>query len=403
MSGFRFRAHNAEGKTYRGVIQANSILDAERALARQKLIPDHVKAEPLDRSLRLRRTPASRAMVQFARQFATLIEAAVPLLLSLEILQGLTDDRPLRAAIATTASDVQAGSTLADALRRHPKVFSGIFVAVVEAGEEGGTLDVSLNRLAESMERTQAIRDRVRGAMIYPGVIALTAVGAVVAMLTLVVPTFEGMFAANGMELPFPTLVLVEASRFIADQWALLAVGALFVVLVGRTLYGTQGGRRVAHRLILHVPVLGALLRVASVARMSRTIGSLLDSGVPILDALTAAARAAGNTVIEEAVLRSRDAVAMGFGISGPLGNEPVLPRLMAQMVSVGEQTGRLAQMFEKVADFHEAELDAQVDGLLKTLEPILVVLVGVLLGGMVVAMYLPIFDAIGAVDAVGM
>ncbi len=158
-----------------------------------------------------------------------------------------------------------------------------------------------------------------------------------------------------------------------------------------------------AHRLILHVPVLGALLRVASVARMSRTIGSLLDSGVPILDALTAAARAAGNTVIEEAVLRSRDAVAMGFGISGPLGNEHVLPRLMAQMVSVGEQTGRLGPMFEKVADFHEAELDAQVEGLLKTLEPILVVVVGLLLGGMVIAMYLPIFDAIGAVDTAGM
>ncbi len=403
MSGYRFRAHNTDGKAYRGVIQANSILEAERALVKQKLIPDHMRAEPLDHSLRLRRGPSPRALVQFARQFSTLIEAAVPLVLSLEILQGLTSDRPLRSAIAATANDLQAGSTLADALRRHPRIFSGIFISIVEAGEEGGTLDVSLGRLADYMERSQSIRDRVRGAMIYPAIIALVAVGAVVAMLTLVVPTFEGMFAANGMELPFPTLVLVEASRFVAAQWPFLVAGLLFVGLVGKALYDTGPGRRLAHRVVLWVPVLGPILRMSSVARMSRTIGSLLESGVTILDALTAAARTAGNTVIEGAVTRTRDAVAMGFGISGPLGDERVLPPLMARMVNVGEQTGKLGQMFEKVADFYEAELDAQVEGLLKALEPALVVLVGLLLGGMVVAMYLPIFDAIGAVDTVGL
>lgn len=399
MIGYRFRAHTADGKGYRGVIQASSVEEAERALAKQKLIPDHIRAEPLDQSLKLRRTASSRALVQFARQFATLIESAVPLILSLEILQGLTDDRPLRDAIADVTSSVQGGSTLADAMRRHPRIFSGIFVSIVDAGEQGGSLDVSLNRLADYLERAQMIRDQVRGAMVYPAVIALVAIGAVVAMLTLVVPTFEGMFAASGMALPFPTLVLVESSRFVADQWQLIVVALLFGILAAKAFYGTAQGERLAHRFLLSVPVVGALVRKVAVARLSRTVASLLASGVSILDALAAAARTAGNIPIQEALMRSRESVAMGSAISPTLGREAILPDLMSRMVGVGEQTGRLDDMFRKVADFYEREVDATVEGLLKALEPMLVVLVGVMLGGMVVAMYLPIFDAIGTVS----
>ncbi|GMV05956.1 MAG: fimbrial assembly protein PilC [Gemmatimonadota bacterium] len=401
MSGYRFRAHSPDGRAFKGVIQANSVEEVERTLAKQRLIADHIRAEPLDQSLKLRRTPAPRALVQFARQFATLIEAAVPLLLSLEILQGLTDDRALKQALSSVTADISGGSTLADALRRQPKCFSGIFVAIVDAGEQGGSLDVSLNRLADYMERAQEIRDRVRGAMIYPAVIAMVAVGSVVALLTLVVPTFESMFAASGMGLPVPTLVLVTASRFLAAQWSLVLVVVLFASLVAKAFYGTEGGRRLTHRLLLRLPVAGPMALKFSVARFSRTAASLLASGVSILDVMAAASRTSGNALVEEALLRSRERIAGGSGVSDPLAIEPVIPAMLPQMLSVGEQTGRLDDMFDKVADFYEREVDADVEGLLKALEPVLVVLVGVVLGGMVIAMYLPIFDAIGAVDPV--
>lgn len=401
MNGFRFKAHTPDGKTYTGVIQATTAEEAQRMLARQKLIPDQVKPEPLDRSLRLRRTPSARALVQFARQFATLIESAVPLLLSLEILQDLTDDHPLRDAVGAVTRAVSDGSTLTDALRRHPRVFSDIFVNVVEAGEQGGTLDTSLNRLADYMERSLEVQDRVRGAMMYPLIIVLVAVGSVAALLTLVVPTFEGMFAASGLELPFATQILVETSRFVGSNVLFIVLGVLLLTLFLKTLYDTSGGRRLAHRILLATPVFGPLTRKVAVARVSRTMASLLASGVSILDALVAGSRTAGNAQIETAMLKARERVAMGFSVSDALATYRVLPSLVSRMVGVGEQTGRLDAMFAKVADFYEREVDADVEGMLKALEPALVVMVGVVLGGMVVAMYLPIFDAIGAVDPI--
>lgn len=402
MNGYRFKARDPEGKRFHGVIQATSAEEAERSLAKQGLIPVQIKPEPLDRSLKLRRTPTPKAMVQFYRQFATLQSSAVPLLLSLEILQGLTSDRPLRGAISAASSDIQQGSTLADALRRHPRVFSDIAISVIAAGEEGGSLDSSLDRLAFYEERAQQVRDKVRGAMIYPGVIVTVAIGAIAALLTLVVPTFEGMFAASGQELPFATLVLVNASDFLAAYWPYLTVATLLGVLAVRALYDTAPVRMLAHRIVLRMPVAGRLVRKVAVARLSRTLASLLTSGVSILDALTAGARTAGNLVIENAILESRDGVARGQDISVALSRHAVLPPLMSGMVGVGEQTGQLDQMLAKVADFYEREVESEVEGLLKALEPVLVVVVGVALGGIVAAMYLPIFDAIGAVDPIG-
>lgn len=402
MNGYRFKARDPEGKRFQGVIQASSSEDAGRQLSKQGLIPVQIKPEPLDRSLRLRRTPTPKAMVQFYRQFATLQSSAVPLLLSLEILQGLTSDRPLRSAISAASTDIQQGATLADALRRHPRVFSDIAISVIAAGEEGGGLDSSLDRLAFYEERAQQVRDKVRGAMIYPGVIVTVAIGAIAALLTLVVPTFEGMFAASGQELPFATLVLVNASDFLAEYWPYLTVAILLGVLAVRALYGTAPVRMLAHRIVLRVPVAGRLVRKVAVARLSRTLASLLTSGVSILDALTAGARTAGNLVIENAILQSRDDVAQGQEISVALSRHSVLPSLVSGMVGVGEQTGQLDHMLAKVADFYEREVESEVEGLLKALEPVLVVVVGVALGGIVAAMYLPIFDAIGAVDPIG-
>lgn len=402
MNGYRFKARDPEGERFHGVIQATSAEDAERLLAKQGLIPVQIRPEPLDRSLKLRRTPTPKAMVQFYRQFATLQSSAVPLLLSLEILQGLTSDRPLRSAISAASTDIQQGSTLADALRRHPRIFSDIAISVIAAGEEGGSLDSSLDRLAFYEERAQQVRDKVRGAMIYPGVIVTVAIGAIAALLTLVVPTFEGMFAASGQELPFATLLLVTASDFLAEYWPYLTVATLLGVLAVRALYDTTPIRMLAHGIVLRIPVAGRLVRKVAVARLSRTLASLLTSGVSILDALTAGARTAGNLVIENAILESRDAVAQGQEISAALSRHSVLPSLMSGMVGVGEQTGQLDQMLAKVADFYEREVESEVEGLLKALEPVLVVVVGVALGGIVAAMYLPIFDAIGAVDPIG-
>lgn len=403
MSGYRFKARDPRGKRYQGVLQAATREEAERSLARQGLIPELVKPEPLDRSLQLRSTPNPRALVQFYQQFATLVDAGVPLLLSLEILQGLTSDRPLRRSIGAVSIAVQEGATLADALRRHPRVYDEIAVNLIEAGEEGGSLDSALERLSQYVERAGEVRDKVRGAMIYPAFILLVAVGAIVALLTLVVPTFEALFTASGASLPYATQLLVTTADFVSLNWPWLVSGTLLSVLVVKALYDTAAIRYVVHRVALRLPVVGRLVRKVTVARMSRTLASLIASGVGILDAMAAAARTAGNDVIQNAMMATRDSVAQGLDVSTALAQHSELPSLVSNMVGVGEQTGRMDQMFDKVADFFERESQAEIDGLLRALEPALVVLVGITLGGIVAAMYLPIFDAIGAIDPIGL
>jgi len=273
-------------------------------------------------------------------------------------------------------------------------------VNVIEAGEEGGSLDVSLNRMADYMERSLELRDRVRGAMMYPLVIALVAIASIIALLTLVVPTFDGMFASSGLELPFATRILVDASDFAGANLPFIVVGLLLSMLAAKTFYDTERGRAISHRVLLRTPVAGRIATKVAVARTSRTLASLISSGVPILDAISGGSRTAGLAPIEDALGDSRQDIAMGTTVTDALAKHEVLPPLVARMVGVGEQTGRLAEMFSKVADFYEREVDAEIEGMLKALEPALVVVVGVVLGGIVVAMYLPIFDAIGAVDA---
>ncbi len=402
MSGFQFRARDARGKRFQGVIQGTSREEVERSLAKQGLIPELVRPEPAERSLQLRRTPTARAMVQFYRQFATLSASGVPLLLGMEILQGLTADRPLRRAIGAVSTAIQQGSTLADALRAHPRVFGEIAVSVIGAGEESGTLETALERLADYVERDQEVRDKVRAALIYPTFIVLVAMGSIAALLALVVPTFESLYATSGTALPYATQLLVDVADFIAEQWALIVPGVLLGILLVRAIYDTAAFRFFAHRIVLKLPLAGRLVRKVSVARLSRTLSSQLGSGVSILEALSCAARTSGNQVIERAILASRDSVARGLDISAALARSEALPPLVANMVGVGEQTGRIDEMFAKVAEFYEREATTEIEGLLKALEPALVVLVGILLGGIVMAMYLPIFDAIGAVDPMG-
>ncbi|UCC71238.1 MAG: type II secretion system F family protein [Gemmatimonadota bacterium] len=335
------------------------------------------------------------ALVHFARQFATLVDAAVPLVHGLEIAQDLSEDRRLKKALSQVIIDVQAGRSLADAMKEHPGVFSDIFVNMVEAGEQGGVLDSILARVATYLEKSQALVSKVKTALVYPAIIFFVAIASAAVMLAFVVPTFETMFASGGLSLPYPTQVLVNMSEFLQANWIILLAVVVGGAVVLRQLYQTSSGRLFFDSLFIRVPVLGDLIRKAAVARFAQSMSSLLTAGANLIDALIASAATAGNVVIERGLLRARTGIEAGQGISTPLAATSVMPRLVSRMVEVGEQTGRLDEMFEKVAQFYEGEVDTAVDRLMKALEPALIVVVGFILGGMVVALYLPIFEAL--------
>jgi type IV pilus assembly protein PilC len=338
-------------------------------------------------------------MVLFARQFTTLIDAAVPLVQSLEILQELSDDGVLKKALSSVIVDVQSGKTLAEAMRKHPLVFSDIFVSMVAAGEQGGMLDSILARLATYLERSQELLNKVKTAMVYPTIILAVAVIAAAVMLTFVVPTFQTMFASGGLALPYPTQVLLNMSEFVQKYWLWLFGGLTGAAFLIRNFYGTPAGRELGDRLLLHIPILGDLLHKAAIARFSQSMASLLAAGANLIDALVAAAATTNNVVIEKGLLGTRNAIEAGEGISKPLSETGIVPNLVSRMVDVGETTGHLDEMFEKIAVFYEGEVDTAVSRLMKALEPALIVVVGVILGGMVIALYLPIFEALTTVD----
>lgn len=393
MSGWEYRARTFDGTRRRGVIQAATWEEANRALVARKLIPERVRPGRKDQSFRLRRSPQEKALVVFTRQFATMIRSGVPLVLSLEILESLTDDTVLADALGALRRDVEAGQTMADAMRSHPRVFTPIFINMVEAGEEGAHLDIALTRLADYVERTATLRQRIRGTMIYPSVVLLVALATLAVMLVYVVPTFQGLFSASGLELPMPTLLLVRASNAVVADWLYFVLGTLGGTLALLVVFDSKAGRRLLDGLVLRTPVVGTLTRKAAVSRFARTMASMLSSGVNLLEALPAAARTTNNGVLISAIQRAQGQIQQGQPIHQALARTRVLPRLMARMVQVGEESGQLDEMFDKVADFYDAEVEMQAEGLMKALEPALVVLVGVILGVMVVTMYLPIFE----------
>ncbi len=294
---------------------------------------------------------------------------------------------------------MEAGNTLADSLRKHPKLFSDLYVNMVAAGEAGGILDVILLRLAEYLEKAEKLRRKVKGAMFYPMTVLGFATIAIAVLLIFVIPTFAGFFTGAGVALPLPTQIVIGASQFLLGWWwaCLLAAGLLFYLL--KRWKATESGALAFDRLLLKVPILGNVVRKSSIARFSRTLGTLIASGVPILEGLEITARTSGNKVVESAVLDSRVSIAGGDTISEPLRKSDVFPPMVVQMINVGEQTGGLDEMLNKVADFYDSEVDSAVDAMTSVLEPIMIVFLGVVVGGMVVAMYLPIFDIIKTVE----
>jgi type IV pilus assembly protein PilC len=340
-----------------------------------------------------------RDIVIFTRQFSTMINAGLPLVQALDILAKQSENKSLQAATREIVFDVESGHTVADALAKHPNAFSELYTNMVAAGEAGGILDTILMRLATFMEKNDALIRKVKGAMIYPAVILSVAVIAITVLLIFVIPVFESMFASVGLALPLPTRVVIGLSRFLKHYWYIVGGVIAGIAWMVRRYYATPNGKLSIDRFMLRVPVLGDVLRKSAVSRFTRTLGTLISSGVSILDGLEITAKTAGNRVIQDAIMASRASIAGGDTIAAPLQKSNVFPPMVISMIAVGEQTGGLDEMLSKIADFYDEEVDAAVSGLLALLEPLMIVFLGVVVGGMVVAMYLPIFDMINAVQ----
>jgi type IV pilus assembly protein PilC len=399
MPTFTYSARSMSGELQAGEVQLNSREEVVGFLRRQRLVPVKIEQKQAALSIPgLSRGVGTRDVVIFTRQFATMINSGLPLVQSLDILAKQSENKELRKTIEQVLYDVESGQTLADALRQHPKVFSPLYVNMVAAGEAGGILDTILLRLAVFLEKADALKRKIKGAMIYPGVILTVAVGAVAVLLIFVIPTFQTMFESAGIQLPGPTQFVIMLSEQLQRYWFVyLGVIILAAVAVQRY-YRTRSGQLVLDRLLLNLPVLGNLQRKAAIARFTRTLGTLVSSGVSILDGLEITARTAGNRVLHDAIMESRSSIAGGETISEPLKKSGVFPPMVVQMINVGEQTGGLDEMLTKIADFYDEEVDAAVEALLAAMEPVMIVFLGVIVGGMIVAMYLPIFDMINAV-----
>jgi type IV pilus assembly protein PilC len=388
----------AGGDIQSGEIELSSKEEVLAYLHKQKMIPVSVREKEKSLSFQFGTGVTMRDIVIFTRQFATMINSGLPLVQSLDILAEQTENDNLRKVIQEVLYDVESGHTLADAMKRHPKIFTELYVNMVAAGEAGGILDTILLRLATFLEKNDALVRKIKGAMIYPAVIFSVAIIAVVVLLIFVIPTFQEMFSGAGITLPAPTRLVIFMSETLQAYWWAFGAGIITFIVVLRAYYKTDSGELVLDRLLLSFPILGDLQRKSAVARFTRTLGTLVASGVSILEGLEITAKTSGNRVIHDAVMGSRASIAGGETIAGPLKESGVFPPMVVQMINVGEQTGGLDEMLTKIADFYDEEVDAAVEALLSAMEPIMIVVLGVIVGGMIVAMYLPIFDMINAV-----
>lgn len=386
------------GKTLRGTIEsgelsANSKEDVISQLRRKSITPTAITEKKPKTPFSFGSKASDKDITVFTRQFATMIEAGLPLVQSLEILTSQVENKTLAKALASIKTDVEGGSTYADALKKHPRIFSELYVNMIAAGEAGGILDTILNRLAEYIEKAMKLRKKVKGAMIYPAVVSVIAVIVIAVIMIFVVPTFSKMFVTLGGTIPVPTRIIINLSNFISG------IGGLFILIaiIGLSLSiaqirRTEKGKKAIDALLLKAPVLGILFRKVAVAKFTRTLGTLISSGVPILDGLEITAKTAGNKVIEYAVMDVKKAVSEGKTLAEPLTKARVFPPMVTHMIAVGESTGALDSMLSKIADFYDDEVDMAVSNLTSMIEPIMIVFLGSTIGYTVVAMYLPIF-----------
>lgn len=389
-----------KGKTLKGELEAVDEKVARGQLKRRSLNISKIKEKPKDLFANvafMQPKVTKKDIVIFTRQFSTMIDAGLPLVQGLNILAEQNENATFKNILKTITKDVEGGSTLAEALQKHPKVFDNLFVNLVAAGEVGGILDTILQRLAAYIEKAEKLKSQIKGAMTYPIVVVAIAILVIAVILIFVIPVFEDMFASFGSALPVPTQIVVAMSNFLKGNMHWVILGLIAVAFAFKKYRNTKGGRKATDALSLKLPVFGDLLRKTAVARFTRTLGTMLQSGVPILDGLEIVAKTSGNVILEEVIFDVRSSIAEGQTISEPLGETDIFPRMVVQMISVGEATGALDTMLEKIADFYDDEVDTAVDALTSMLEPLLMVFLGGSIGGLVVAMYLPIFKMAAA------
>ncbi|MET0152285.1 MAG: type II secretion system F family protein [Candidatus Binatia bacterium] len=404
MAVFRWEGISPKGEVMRGEMEAATRDAVIVRLRTQRIQPLPAKIKEkgkgLDRQISipgLDERVKTRDIVVFTRQFATMIDAGLPIVQCLDILQAQATVKPMRRAIQQIKDDVEAGASFNEALRKHPKLFDELYINMVAAGEVGGILDNIMNRLAVYMEKAARLRAKIKGAMIYPASIVTVAIAVTAILLVYVIPVFAELFSSFGQALPAPTQFVISLSNFTVRNLPFIGAIVMGIVVLIMWLWRTEQGRLAIDGFLLRLPIFGDLFRKSAVARFTRTLGTLISSGVPILDALAITARTAGNRVVEKAVLATRISISEGKTIADPLTQSKVFPPMVCQMIAVGETTGALDAMLSKIAEFYEEEVDNAIANLTALMEPIVIVFLGVVIGGLVISMYLPIFQ-LGAV-----
>lgn len=393
---------NQKGKKQKGEIEAKDIPSAQQLLKRQSLTSVTVKPKPKDifeNVAFLQPKVKTKDLILFTRQFSTMIDAGLPLMQGLEILASQCENPTFKKILAQIKNDVEGGSTFSDSLQKHPKVYDKLYCNLVAAGELGGILDTILQRLAAYIEKNAKLLAKVKGAMVYPTVVAVIAVVVVLVMLIFVIPVFAEMFESFGGELPGLTQMVMNMSSFLRSHWWKLGLGAGALGYAFARFKKTERGEYLWDRFMLNVPVIGTLLRKVAVAKFTRTLGTMLSSGVPILDGLDVVAKTAGNRIVEDAINQTRTSISEGKNIAEPMMESGVFPPMVCQMIAVGESTGALDAMLGKIADFYEEEVDQAVETLTSMIEPLMMVVLGGTVGTMLIAMYLPIFKIAGAIE----
>jgi len=398
MPDYKYRGTNRSGASVSGVATAANKTELASLLKRQQITPTKMSEKGKEFNIPTFGSGVdSKELAIFTRQFSVMIDAGLPLVQCLEILASQQENKTFQKVLTATRAQVEGGSTLSTAMRSSPKVFDALYTNMVEAGETGGILDTILQRLSTYIEKNVKLQRAVKSALVYPVGVLTVAGGVITLLLWKVVPIFATLFAGLGADLPLPTKIVVGLSNFVGSIFGLLIVVAFIATLVGlKVWYGTPSGRYAIDATVLKLPVLGILMRKIAVARFTRTLGTLISSGVPILEGLDITARTAGNAVVERALFKVRKALEEGKSLTEPLKETAVFPGMVTQMIAVGEQTGAMDAMLQKIADFYEEEVDAAVKDLLTALEPIMIVFLGVVVGGVVISMYLPLFSLIG-------
>ena len=396
MPVYVWKGTDRQGKRQSGEIEADNPSLARQFVIRKGITISSFKAKPkdlLEYLPFLKTRVTEKELVVFVRQFATLINAGLPLVQSLEILRDQQDNKTFSGVLKDVKRDVEGGATFSDAIKKHPRVFDYLFLHMIAAGEAGGILDVILNRLATYIEKIAKLKKKVKGALTYPAIVVTIAVSVIAVILIYVIPVFTGLFKDAGVKLPALTLFVINLSDFTKRFFFWMILGVILLVFLLRKIRKQPRGRLATDRLLLRAPVFGLLIRKVAIARFSRTLGTLLSSGVPILDAMNIVANTAGNAVLENAIREARTAIAEGRSVADPLQETKVFPPMVTKMIAVGEATGALDSMLEKIADFYDDEVDTTVEALTSLLEPLLIVFLGVTIGGILVAMYMPIFQ----------